>query len=139
MKNARLEWYQSTRRNSKLDERGFETNTDRKPRSYIKGLNKLSTGALGAWAEVTAAAWLIKRGYGVFRNISPVGAVDLITLSPSGEYESIDVKSMQHNTDGSNIYYQKFYLTKKQTERGIKLLLVCTETGQCGFTEEDFA
>lgn len=49
----------------------------------------------GALAELKAASWLLSQGYEVFRNVSPFGAVDLISMDPeTHELNLIDVKTI---------------------------------------------
>ena len=46
----------------------------------------------GAWGEVTACAWLLGQGFEVFRNVSPVGLVDVVAMR-HGEVLLLDIKS----------------------------------------------
>lgn len=52
---------------------------------------KDQTQQIGAAAELRAAATLIDRGYYVFRNVSPIGPVDLVAIKDN-EVLLIDVK-----------------------------------------------
>ncbi len=87
----------------------------------------------GAWAEATAVAWLLARGYVVAKNVSGWGFFDLVAVKPSaGSREPdtilVDVKS----------YNQKHYtyspLTKKQSWSRVRILLVADD-GHCEFVE----
>ena len=52
----------------------------------------LNKARIGARSELIAAAWLMARGYEVFRNMSPEGPFDIIAVSPEHTLY-IDVKT----------------------------------------------
>ena len=83
---------------------------------------------LGAKSELIACTWLMAQGYYVFRNMSPVGPIDLIACSPSGRIIKIDVKttSESENKSGRAIYRLK----RKQEVLGVQMLAVFP-SGKC--------
>src|SRR5688572_690616 len=56
-----------------------------------KRLNPVPNKHRGGWAELIASAWLLERGYEVFRNVSAVGPIDLVAIR-GDETLLIDVK-----------------------------------------------
>jgi hypothetical protein len=65
-----------------------------KPKTEIKAKH------IGARSELTAAAWLLDRGYDVFRNVSAHGVIDLIGIK-NGKVHFFDAKSAG-NSGGIN-------------------------------------
>lgn len=53
----------------------------------------------GAHSELVACAWLLGRGFEVFRNVSPHGPYDLIAIQ-GPKVLHIDVKSDTRNSQG---------------------------------------
>lgn len=86
----------------------------------------LRQSRLGAYNELIAAAWLMKRGYEVFRNVAPVGPVDLVGIK-EGKTEFFDVKGAYRTADGQNIYSK---LSERQQEMGVKCICVF-DSGEC--------
>jgi hypothetical protein len=77
----------------------------------------------GAHAELLASAWLLDRGYDVFRNVSPYGFIDLIGWK-DGKFFPFDVKS---NSSGGG---RSGRLTVDQYRAGVFRLYV-DPTGDC--------
>lgn len=88
--------------------------------------DNLSPSHVGAYTELIAAAWLMKQGYEVFRNLSPVGPVDLVGIK-DGQTEYFDVKVSYRNGDDQNIHAK---LNDKQKALGVKCICVF-EDGTC--------
>jgi hypothetical protein len=51
-------------------------------------------GDIGALSELAACAWLLRRGYEVFRNVSPNGPADLVAWRPGYDPILVDVKTL---------------------------------------------
>ena len=87
----------------------------------------------GAWAEATAVAWLLARGYVVAKNVSGWGFFDLIAVRTQGRssplIELIDVKSFNRNSRnyGPLLPEQKF--------AGVRVLVV-HDDGHVEFIEK---
>ena len=90
-------------------------------------MKKLNNSNLGALHELKASTWLMEKGYEVFRNLSPVGDIDIIARHKENkEFLLIDVcTSAAHKAKDGTL---KIYIPKtKQSyckEIGIKLLVV---------------
>ncbi len=84
----------------------------------------------GAQSELLAAAWLIGQGYAVFRNVAPVGPVDLVGLK-DGKTELFDVKTATRGNDGRTL---RVKFTQQQKELGVKCICVFSD-GTCEFDE----
>jgi hypothetical protein len=84
----------------------------------------------GAHNELTAAIWLLKQGYEVFRNVSAFGAVDFVATK-GDEVLKIDVKGGLFHPDGRGNAPR---LSPEQITAGIKCLVVYPD-GQCAFVE----
>lgn len=54
-------------------------------------MNRLPTGHIGAISELIVAADMLRRGYQVFRSVSPTG-IDLIRYR-EGKYQRVEVRS----------------------------------------------
>ncbi len=83
----------------------------------------MDTGNKGAYNEIIATAWLLDKGYHVFRNISAYGPVDLVAIKNS-EVTLIDVKAGQIY-DGKRLRRQ---LTEEQIALGVKIISVYPDT-----------
>jgi len=87
----------------------------------------------GSWAEATAVAWLLARGYVVAKNVSGWGFFDVIAVKEDGNHKPeillVDVKSYnaQHRAYSP--------LTKKQSWSGVRVLIV-SDDGHCEFIEK---
>lgn len=93
----------------------------------IKGSNRR-----GDVAELVASAYLLEKGYEIFKNTSCVGPVDIVALSPEGEMMLIDVKRATASLEGI-IFAQKVVSMKSKdisVRLGVKFLYV--------FISEDF-
>jgi hypothetical protein len=85
--NTRRERGAATARSSTLDNR---TTCDISI-SPVREL-PMDKGRKGAHSELIACAWLLDQGYDVYRNVSPVGMVDIIAIK-GDEHLKIDVKT----------------------------------------------
>lgn len=93
---------------------------------------------LGAAHELVACAWLLSKGYEVFRNVCPNGPTDVVAIR-GPEVVRIDVKTTTCYTrvDGTTTYSRP-RLTEEQLEQGVRLLLV--EQGSVlGYADEILA
>lgn len=86
----------------------------------------LRQSRLGAYNELIAASWLMALGYEVFRNVAPVGPVDIVGIK-DGSVELFDVKGAYKTEDGRNIYPK---LSDKQAAMGVRCICVFDD-GQC--------
>lgn len=82
----------------------------------------------GASSEMLAACWLLSKGYDVFRNVSPAGAIDIIAWKHDCHRpELFDVKSITAMPAAKHIggiYYGAGKPTDRQKELGIEQLYV---------------
>jgi len=91
----------------------------------------------GTHAELIAACWLMERGYDVFRNLSPYGPVDLVTIK-GDRFRLFDVKLCHfrpHKLGGWQIHGS--VLTEEQKALGVELLFV-TPDGLCALHHKAF-
>lgn len=94
---------------------------ERKKRVLLHG-----SAHLGVVAEIEAAAWLVRRGFFVFRNMSPVGPIDLVAVrSATTEVLFLDVKLGRRylRRDGT-IVSRSGDLTRAQSAQGIRKIVV---------------
>jgi hypothetical protein len=65
-----------------------------------------SKSAKGALAEIEVASDLMRKGFSVFRNLSPVGPVDMVAISNSGNGEVLKIQATVGSvgTRGSKIF-----------------------------------
>jgi len=83
----------------------------------------------GHLGEAVAEAWLISKGYWVFKNRAPQGPIDMIAVhQKKGETLLLDVKVAswqkdRFNKDGSNAIRSRI-ISKKARELGVQLLYV---------------
>jgi hypothetical protein len=68
-----------------------------RPTTTTEGRTRGQGQAKGTIAELDVSADLINRGFDVYRNVSPVGPVDMIALSGAGETLLVQVTSGYHN------------------------------------------
>ncbi len=80
----------------------------------------------GPWAETVATAYLISEGYQVFRNVEPVGQIDLVAVK-NGQAFFFDVK-FAPVLDGAPGTRTK--LTDAQGDMGVNAIYV-DSAGQC--------
>lgn len=92
-----------------------------------------STQNCGLKYEMLACAWLIARGYFVFKNIGMYGPVDIIAMKDE-EIIKFDVKKAKFGRTGA-IIGKKMAKTFYQRNHGIEILLV-RDSGEC-FLEKD--
>lgn len=83
----------------------------------------------GKRSELIAAAWLISQDCYVYSPFIEQGPIDLIALTPKGEFIFFDVKTVGRRKDGSIISRQ---LKPLQLKLGVRLLYVDLETERCG-------
>ncbi len=84
----------------------------------------------GPYSELLASAWLLEKGFEVFRNASDRGPVDLIALK-DGAVTFIDVKTAQITIDKFDVLrVHAPRLSKEQEKLGVRALLV-TPDGVC--------
>jgi hypothetical protein len=76
----------------------------------------------GDISEVLAAAWALKRGYEVFRNVSSVGQADLCIFAANLSPIKVDVKTATKRTGASNPVAN--CLTPSQRKAGVKRLWI---------------
>lgn len=90
-------------------------------------------GHAGAWAEMMACAWLLKKGYEVFRNVAPSGPADLVIMA-RGHSQLLDVKLCRvlFGRDGQPRINLSNQLTDRQISLGVTQFFVTTD-GVCGF------
>ena len=91
----------------------------------------LTQGRLGAHNELIAATWLLRQGYEVFRNVAPVGPVDIVGIK-DGKIELFDVKTAYRS--GDRIIRAKF--SPEQKALGVKCIGVLADGGCVINTEE---
>lgn len=68
--------------------------------------NEIPTGTVGAVGELKVAIDLLSRGFEVYRNLSPHGSADLITIR-NNEIHSIEVRSGYRIPNGTLCYSKK--------------------------------
>lgn len=80
----------------------------------------------GAMAEILAVAFLLSRGYEVFRNQSQHGIADLIAWKDGQQPKLIDVKavSLSYNAGRDRSYVSARKLTPDQIRCGVSALWV---------------
>lgn len=83
---------------------------------------------VGARNEMVACTWLLNQGYEVFRNVSPVGEIDVIAKR-GDELLLLDVKGIHLNVDGYASATSN-RLTPEQVAAGVKRLNVFSD-GTC--------
>lgn len=85
-----------------------------------------SSGHQGALSEMVAIAWFLRNKLEVFRNVSPHGPADIITLNPeNGELSLFDVKTStpflrKNGSLGATLHRP----TDKQRTLGVRILRV---------------
>lgn len=102
----------------------------------VKRLHPVEMKHRGDWAELIACAWLMERGYQVFRNVSSRGPIDLVAMK-GVETLYIDVKNVAIDmlTSREKIgeaRARKGRLSDDQQAAGIRLLYVSPD-GICSF------
>ena len=82
----------------------------------------------GKRSELFAAEWLMAQDCYVYTPFIEQGPIDLIALTPKGEFLLFDVKTVGRRKNGSII---SRLLTDTQKKLGVRLLYVDLETGSC--------
>ncbi len=89
-------------------------------------MRKITAADIGAMYELRACQFLMEQGLNVFRNQSPNGVADIITLNPNTmEVVCYDVKAMRpyHKLDGS-ISYASVGLKAEQIRKNVKRIAI---------------
>lgn len=89
--------------------------------------DELTQGPLGAHNELIAAAWLLRNGYQVFRNIAAVGPIDLVGVK-DGKTEFFDAKTAYRSESSGELVHPK--LSVDQIALGVKCICVLSD-GSC--------
>lgn len=76
------------------------------PLSKDQKYDRTSTGAIGAANELRAAVFLMRRGYEVFRALSPTCSCDLIVLK-DGLLKRVEVRTGRRATNGTSVYAKR--------------------------------
>ena len=84
--------------------------------------------------EHRATVWLLEQGYEVYKNVLPIGTVDLIAIKDS-KVIKLDVKTLKVREDGP-IFSWKIYLSEEQINSGIVPLFV--KDGKVGWNRDYF-
>lgn len=80
----------------------------------------------GAHSELVASAWLLARGFEVYRNVSAAGLADFVIFDPrNGSKVLLDVKT------GSPYYQDGVIATPEQLKHGVQFIIVDPDTGEC--------
>ena len=82
----------------------------------------------GKRSELIAAQWLISQNCYVYAPFIEQGPIDLIALTPKGEFLLFDVKTVGRRKDGSIISRM---LKPTQQKLGVRLLYVDLESEKC--------
>ena len=94
---------------------------------------QLPTGTVGAISEIVSAADLLKRGYEVFRAMSPACSCDLIALGPDRVPLRIEVRTGRRSPATGNLAFSRNgrkIIRKGRTEAGLDHYCVVVEGGQ---------
>jgi hypothetical protein len=81
----------------------------------------ISTGTRGCLGELQVSLYLLKRGFGCFRNLSSNG-IDLILITPRGKVLRCSVKSGRGSEKG-----------QRRNLRGVDVLAVVSPDGDIRF------
>lgn len=87
----------------------------------------------GAVAELIAAAWLIRQGFQVFRNLCPTGPIDIVAVDDAGSSHFFDVKAWDHDINDKTKWRA---VSPEQALLGVRLIKVNVKEGECAFQEE---
>lgn len=97
--------------------------------SALPNGDKVPTTLVGSLNEYKAVVWLIEQGYEVYKNVNPIGEVDLIAAKAGGGVViEVDVKTLRKASSKRYNFLKKDYLTEDQIDRGIKPLFVFGDT-----------
>lgn len=106
----------------------------------IKRVSVVEHKHIGSYSELIAAAWLLERGYEVFRNVSMCGPIDIVAIK-GRETLLIDVKTVRptmlisRQKLGQARLASKPQLKPPQREKGVIALYVGPD-GFCSFNME---
>ena len=83
----------------------------------------------GHYGELIGCAWLIKKGYWVFRNVAPHGCIDAVGIhQDTGEKILVDFKVAYYRKNG----WETSRITNaKGKELGVRIVYVDLETHEC--------
>lgn len=87
-----------------------------------------SRSHVGAASELIACAWFLKRGWEVFRNVSPAGKADIV-VTKGETILRLDITTA--NGNGERIY-RNYEKERSAALHGVKVLYVL-EDGTCLF------
>lgn len=90
----------------------------------------------GKRCELIAVEWLLSQGCYTYTQTMEQGPIDIIALTPKGQFLFFDVKKASRREDGSIISRT---LQKKQKKLGVRLLYVDIETGECHLYPHQFS
>jgi Holliday junction resolvase-like predicted endonuclease len=89
----------------------------------------------GKRCELIAVDWLLSQGCYTYTQTMEQGPIDIVALSPKGEWLFFDVKKASRREDGSII---SRVLETKQKKLGVRLLYVDLETNECHLYPHQF-
>jgi len=89
----------------------------------------------GKRCEIIAVDWLLSQGCYTYTPTMEQGPIDVVALSPKGEWFFFDVKKASRRQDGTII---SRLLTDKQKKLGVRLLYVDPTTGECHLYPHQF-
>lgn len=89
----------------------------------------------GKRCELIAVDWLLSQGCYTYTQTMEQGPIDIVALSPKGEWFFFDVKKASRREDGSII---SRVLEAKQKKLGVRLLYVDIDTNECHLYPHQF-
>lgn len=89
----------------------------------------------GKRCELIAVDWLLSQGCYTYTPTMEQGPIDIVALSPKGDWFYFDVKKASRRTEGTII---SRLLTSKQKKLGVRLLYVDPDTGECHLYPHQF-
>jgi Holliday junction resolvase-like predicted endonuclease len=89
----------------------------------------------GKRCELIAVDWLLSQGCYTYTQTMEQGPIDIVALSPKGEWFFFDVKKASRREDGSII---SRVLETKQKKLGVRLLYVDIDTNECHLYPHQF-
>ena len=104
---------------------GNSNNKSKLPAKLNNKLNKLSTNIKGTIGEYQEIVNLTRQGYWVAKACDPQCPFDLVTVTPDGNIELLDIKTNTYRKH-KKPYRRKIWRipTTKQKKLGIKIKLV---------------
>ncbi len=89
----------------------------------------------GKRCELIAVDWLLSQGCYTYTQTMEQGPIDIVALSPKGEWFFFDVKKASRREDGSII---SRVIKPKQKKLGVRLLYVDIDTNECHLYPHQF-